>query len=549
MLSTINKNFNLSIIFIYILFVFNYDFGYPVEVIPDETSQLKMVYDMLQHKSLYLNYSSSYSVWVGYILLPFTMVYWGVFYLFSDLNNIPELQKYVLENYFQVIPYLRLYIATLFFVSLLLIRKMAKDIVGCSYANLLFLFISTNLIVIIGTHEVKHWVSSLSLVFISLYLYHAAFKNNKPYFKISSYFLMCWGLISTSALAVFLIFYFPIFYHYNKRNKDLVFDMAGFVFIAIMMVSYTYAIASGGLYFDGSIKLDTDRIWIYKYFLYYLWDYNMVLFVFGIFSIAWTLVEKKYAILSLFLIPLIFFLIAISMHGYIQPRYTLPIVVLFSFIAAFWFDSVSRKHRKISNYLLVLYLALSLSSIFWWLHIIGKDDTRVQARNWMVENVSQNSDFVIYNTWGFNYLPLTKKSIQLMDGKFKGVNSTREKLHVKYDLTDGYHGVILWKYIQSGHKLEDLIAFLKENKFQVFLVDEHFGNPKKLANFGHPNKLQMEGIEDSLNGKGVKKFSSYRTKMNSIDNTVGDILIQFKNPFYTFGKIARTGPEITIYKL
>jgi hypothetical protein len=153
MINLIKEYYFYIFVFIsFLLFTIGYDYALPIEAVPDEVAQLKNIYAMINSKSLSLQYISSYSIWTHYIYIIPTLLYWGIFYIFSDLSSINDLKFYIMNNYQDVIAFLRIFTATLFLFSLVLVRNVIKDISNIIQANLFFIFVSLNLLVIINVH-------------------------------------------------------------------------------------------------------------------------------------------------------------------------------------------------------------------------------------------------------------------------------------------------------------------------------------------------------------------------------------------------------------
>ena len=76
-------------LFIYWIFVISgINLSFPIQVIPDETTQLLNIYGMINSGTLKLPYESYYSAWVHYSFLPFTLLYWGFEYFIISMPSL-----------------------------------------------------------------------------------------------------------------------------------------------------------------------------------------------------------------------------------------------------------------------------------------------------------------------------------------------------------------------------------------------------------------------------------------------------------------------------
>jgi len=97
----------IPLFFYWLLINLGNSLSIPIQVFPDETSQLLNIYGMIHHKTLVLPYESYYNFWAHVFLFPFTVAYWGFEYIYRLFPDIVEFKKYVAINYSEVLPFLR----------------------------------------------------------------------------------------------------------------------------------------------------------------------------------------------------------------------------------------------------------------------------------------------------------------------------------------------------------------------------------------------------------------------------------------------------------
>jgi len=525
------------------LFTIGYDYSYPIEVNPDEVAQLKNIYAMIQSKSLFLQYSSSYSVWTHYIYIIPVILYWGVFYLFSNLNDIYELQFYILNNYYQVIPFLRLFTAILFIISLFFVREIIKNTLNIIQANLFFIFISLNLIIIINSHYAKHWIVDISLIFFSFYFYYKYNLNRKKAkFLIISLFLFSFAVLSSYPLVSSGVYFILIYYYFQKQHSQLIKDFFYFLFIFSFMFIYTSLAGFGHL--ANNIELNFDIKILYK-LLFFTFDYDPIVTLLFLSSLCYLIYSRNLKFL-IAMIPYLSYLIFLSFFD-AQPRYALFLVIDAAFIATFFSYYIYKKNKKMFFIMTIIYATFNFLIAIQWLNIITNKDTRVLTKEWLSKNTTRN-DFIIYNTFGFNYLPLTKESINIIKKLAPNTISTREELHLKYNLKDGLNGLILWKIDQNDSARKNIINIIKNLKdleYNILIINERFG---KIAKFDQPSKRSFKMLKDNFSLKELNKFEPYKNSPKNIEK-IGDIIINFENVIQTMYYLKQPGPTVSIYKI
>ena len=544
----INSLFKRYYFFIFILlsailFLTGYDYAYPIEANPDEVGQLKNVYAMIKSKSLALQYYSSYSVWTHYIYILPILTYWGVFFLFSDLSSVTELQNYIMNNYFQVVPFLRIFTALFFLFSLILIREILKNILNVVQANLFFIFISINLLIVINTHYAKHWMVDTALIFCSFYLYYKFNQNRqKKIYRYFTYFLFSFGVLSSYPLILSGVYLVLIYFYFNKSIKEFFYDVLIFIVIFALMIAYTFFMGAGGIVNSNNLQ-PSFSFDITMQLVGYSLDYAPFLTLFFVSSLLLLVYQRNYKFL-IALIPYLGYLILLSFYR-AEPRYTLFLIIDSAFLSTFILKYMYDNYKVLFKTIFTVYVAFNLFVVSSWLNIITKEDTRELTRNWILNEIT-NQDFIIYNTFGFNYVPLTKQSINDIIQTCPNSVSSREKLHLKYNLTDGTNGAILWKIQQDKEcSLSKIINSLKNKDYNIYFINERFG---KVALFDQPNKKSYKELFDNFDLTVEKEISPYKNNPEYKEK-IGDIILNFEHIFYTLNHLERSGPVITIYKV
>lgn len=520
-----------------------YDYAYPIEANPDEVGQLKNVYAMIKSKSLALQYFSSYSVWTHYIYILPILAYWGVFFLFSDLSSVAELQNYILNNYFQVVPFLRVFTALLFLFSLILIREILKNILNVVQANLFFIFLSLNLLIVINTHYAKHWMIDTSLIFIAFYFYYKFnLHRDRKIYQLLAYFFFSFGVLSSYPLILSGVYLILIYFYFNKGIKLFLFDIAIFIIFFVGMIAYTFLMGAGGIVNATSVQASFSFD-ITIQLIAYSFDYAPFLTLFFISSFFLLVYQRNYKFLVV-LVPYLGYILLLSFYR-AEPRYTLFLIIDSAFLSTFILKYMYDNYKHLFKVIFSIYVVFNLYVVLSWLTIIIKDDTRLMTRNWILNEITQK-DFVIYNTFGFNYVPLTKESIHDVMTICPNSVSTREKLHLQYNLEDGKNGAILWKIDQDNKcSVTQVINALKKKNYRVYFINERFG---KVALFDQPSKESFSELQTNFTLHLKKEISPYK-RIPDDPEEIGDVILNFENILLTLDTLERSGPVISIYQV
>ena len=533
------------------LFLYANDYAMPIQAISDETAELKNIYAMIRDKTLSLPYFSSYSIWTHYPYILPTLLYWGGYYIFSDLSSIADLKFYILNHYEQVIPFLRGFTALFFLSTLFLVKVVIEKSFNKVQAYLFVIFISLNLLVFINVHYAKHWMVDFSFIFLSIYFYFKYKTTMKFFYFLFFSISFCIGVLSSYPIIVSGFYILFLYFHFTKGYKSLFKELAIFILVFLIFIFLTSFLGAGGI---GGSVLDNISLFFkihlnYAYNLLYThYDYDIFTFILFIFSLIFLLFNKDRKLLF-FLIPYFLNLYLMSTDFILSsPRYALFIIIDASFLATFFAYYLYKRYKSLSYVLFIIYIIYNGYLIYAWLKIVSKKDTRVQTREWILKwGEEEKRDFIIYNTFSFNYVALNSEGIRFMDKNFPRYSSEREKYHIRYKLEDGVNGILLWKYVQAGYDIEDLIKKLLESNYNIIFINEKFGRVDGKNSFSqHYEEIYTKFLEE-YEPYLVKEISPYKEGANK--EKIGDILTDFNYVWYSLHNLKTSGPLIKIYKL
>ncbi|HEY4504707.1 MAG TPA: glycosyltransferase family 39 protein [Candidatus Paceibacterota bacterium] len=209
---------------------------------------------------------------------------------------------------------------------------------------------------------------------------------------------------------------------------------------------------------------------------------------------------------------------------HLQGRYILMLYPLFAIIGGY---GLSRMNKNIAYVLLGVMLVISLR----FDQLLIKNDTRIQTRQWIFENVESGSKVVVLAR--LTRLPNIPEAISeqaLIDpGSLRKVDEAERSLPPQYLPDLHYHALNLGT-VSNGELFTNLNRYLVENKYDYAVISPEFA-------IGHD-------LPSSCCGSIVKSFPGYDTldDINDLTNGFGGGL-----PFLFSGR--SNGPTINMMRL
>jgi len=532
----------IPLFFYWLLINLGNSLSIPIQVFPDETSQLLNIYGMIHHKTLVLPYESYYNFWAHVFLFPFTVAYWGFEYIYRLFPDIVEFKKYVAINYSEVLPFLRSVSAAFFIYSTWKVSLVIEKIWNKNTSLTFLILVLSSFLVFVNLHNSKHWIIDIGMIFLSISYLHKYILEHRKIDYLLSVFLFGVSVFSTHPLFLAGVFHLSIYFKFYSRNPDKSFDLISSVFICVFFLITSYFFGPGkilGEFFYGhessQLSLNFGQA---ELFLNSLFDYSPIHASVSLILIVFYLFSKNINKI-LILVPGLIYLILISSYHY-EPRYGLFLIINLAIFLAVSLNDF----KKISRYIVIAIFAVNAFFIFKWHTIITKEDTRFSAKQWIMENYQEN-DFIIYNSLGFNYLPMSKVGIEILKKQFPNSIGTRESLFLKFSPDKGYNSLILRKIDEANYKIEDVINFLTDEGYKPIIINERFG---KDAYFSQPAPSQLKSMINNCSLSVTQQFLPYDKKPNDFES-YGDILYNFNNVFNTLFTINKPGPIVKIFEV
>jgi hypothetical protein len=574
--------------------------GLPVEAVPDETALLKNVYGMLQHRTPALVYPSVYSAWAHLAHLPFAALYWSGWLLLHWDAGLAGLTAEALNNYLAPVGFLRACGALVFLGALILATRVVDRAAGRAHGLLFFVFSGLNLVTVVLAHTVKQWLPGFSLFYAAVWLYwthkereaartaglvkddwRAAVVGVVPRARVLAPRLVLAGAAAMAAaltvppLLVFWV-YFPLLHFRAVSGAALgalagggqgaapggpssdwrtpAREAAGFCLGAAAALALTRWLGLGG---NVATPTETMVFGLHpEFFAPYVETFlNMApLAACGFFlSLPWA--ANRYAsgrpggvhpaaALALFL----------GLAGLLLILLLLPVignyyVVLFALFCAFPATLLPARlavaRPPLFAALVVGCVAFSLYVDAGWLRIMGREDTRQVATRELHAAARAEPDlFVLYNTVSSPYLPYGARSLRFLQERHPNLLGFREEAHLRWGLADGVNGIALNRILQSGLAPSAAVAELLDAGWRVLLVDEVFG---RQMNMWHKDSWALDELREHFVLEPVAAISPYWDDADVDETRVGDVNMNFRDPYYAMAHVRQPGPRVSLY--
>lgn len=268
-----------------------------------------------------------------------------------------------------------------------------------------------------------------------------------------------------------------------------------------------------------------------------------ILFFIGLITL-WKEDKKKFALLISFPVTYYLFIGPFFAFGWVA-RALIPLsiyLVLFSAYAMDKFSGEIRKFFSIKSAPVFFVIAAALPSIVFssWLDVkLLKEDTRVQAVNWINRNLPENSRIVVFSQAN-EMLNQNREVIKLLAQAAPEKMNTRQRTLLAGDETL-YPRPFYFSWDARHIPIQNLPAnFFRDNNFRYYLraVWEHDTRPHQVGDF-------LDGIRGK---KLLVRFSP----VSSGSNLEGQNLLNMHNMIYPIGALARVdrfGPVVEVYEI
>lgn len=560
------KNYQWLILIILIMaLVFRFIgifYAYPLSLGSDEMPTLNAGLKMIGTQSLIINAKGYYyPPLLAYIYLPFLAIF-ILLGFFNDLFiDLIQLKKIVLLSPGVFIPLAR-FISVIFgTATVYLSYKICQQLFYNKKISILAaLLLAVNFFHVIVSHFANSW--TIQTFFILLVLFWSINYFQKSENKIFDFIIG--GILIGVAFGINfigIISYFWLILAYYLKNKNQggikIFLKRNFILtnvIILLIVGICYFLNPFGLnnYFNrladinsgneafsnaaftGFFSLTTLTILIY--YLKNIFFIEPVILIFSVFSgyALW----KSQRTAFYFLVPwVIIYFLSISSLTSPNIRYLLPVIPFLIMIVAFYLNYLSENISKkyISPILLAILIVYSLMFVVLFDLRMTRPDTRLLARNWVINNIPSGA--TIKNEQLGESLSLIESSenLQFLQKYFPEMMSTKRYYLLSLDQKNYPQP----NYFININNYENRVPVKIKNDYLVlsnFNKDEFINISAKI-----PDNYQLIKSFIPNGGKNENKINFSELNL-PFENS-------YFNPWSLFKSSDSYGPYIYIYKL
>ncbi len=538
-------------------------YGYPLILAGDETPTLLASLKMIGTHSLRAATPGYYyPALLSYIYLPFLVIFLGfgrLFGLFSDIKAMQEAVFFNLGIFIPVVRFVSVFLGTL---SVYLSYKITRLLFNDKKTGLLAaFFVTISYFNVSNAHFAQTWTAQTFFILLALYFAIKFYKKDNPGAKDYIFGGLIVGVAFGINFVGILSYFWFVLAHFLRNKKD------GFVKIFIKNKSFwlmnlfllltmilVYYLNPYGLnnYLsrimypsaDAAVGIGNSSYKPFSFsFLKVLWFYikntviqEPVFFALALAGSVFLWLRNKIIFYFLVLWAILYYLMISPLTG-AMGRYILPVVPLMAIITAGFIQArfSGFLNKKIVWICLIIISIYSIYfSILFDIRML-KQDTRVLARNWILENIPSGS--IIKNEYFGEslYLIEDKRGINLIKDNRPELFSTKRKYLLSLSDKDYPKS----NYFISG--LSDISRLVPKFDYVI------------LAGFDK-NDLSKQAEDLPKNAELIKVFYPVKIKDNLLlqpsfkklqftpDNS------QFR-PWFLFEQVDYNGPYIEIYKL
>lgn len=457
MIKFIKENWILIFILIvaFILRVIGIFYSYPLTVVSDETPTLLASLKMIGTHSLRPSFPGYYyPALLSYILSPFLIIFLGIGRISGIFGSVEAMKEAVLLNLGMFIPVARFMSVFFGTFSVYLVYKICQKVFNKRVALLAAWFLAISYFHVSNSHFAQTWTTQTFFILLAFYYAFILYQKERS---------TCWNYVLSGLLVglafginfvgiISYLWFIPVHFLKNRdkgfvgifiRNKNF-WLMNLFLLLTISLVYYLNPYGLNN-YFSRITDPSASAVAGSGYssykpfslsFLKILYFYIKITLIqepifFGFALIGSVLLWWRERVAFYFLIPwvVLYYLMISPLTGGMT-RYLLPAIPLMAIVAAKFTQIVLSRITK--NKIVWICLVIIVSAYTLCLSVLLdsrmlKDDTRVLARNWILNNISSGA--VIKNEDLGESLNLieNKQSIELIKENYPALFSTKRK--------------------------------------------------------------------------------------------------------------------------
>ena len=555
--STAKKNIPIFVILATALLVrlIGIGFGQPLWVVGDEPSFIFGALKMIELRTILPSLHDTvfmgllyYPPFLCYIeILPFLLLIGAKFLFFN--GTIGDFKNYLLIDLTDFFILARCISVAIGCATVWLVYKIGKnifknEIVGLASAS----FLTLSLLHVNFSHWARHW--TFSTFFFALIICILSSESSELSRRYRSVVLFCaLGVGITLPIIILSLFIAMWFLYYERASLRAHIRKVWFwqaLIGAILLIAAAYSAWPRGFYVAHNAthnsflagKTFIDFFRSYSFYAVGLIRGEPVMSIFGLIGCLYGIKNfRKYIISS---VLFIFIYIAIFYLFFLQTdRFILILYPLFTTIAGYGFAMVVKYglkySRQLTYFLIGILVILQGFFMIKFDYLLAIDDTRVQAREWIEENIPEKSKIVVLTS--LMRLPSTADAIQeqgyIDSASLRSIDRAEAELSDSFFKEKRYHALNL-NSVNSSTLYRELDTYIFDHKYEYIVYSSEFAAEKGVTE----SLLQMLGSP-------LKTFTGYKSPASHVDSIVNG----FGGGIMEVLKSHSIGPTVTVYKL
>lgn len=540
------------ITFAFIIRFVGIKYGLPLWLIGDEPPFTTATLKMIELKNLLPVLDSTafestlyFPPYLSYIyLIPFTILL-GIKYLLFDIGgNMIVFKNYIVSDLSHFFILARIISVMFGTATVWLIYKTAKNIFQKEWVALFSaFFLATSTLHIYLSSVARDWVPALFFFVLVMWILsnpNISFKRKYILGAIISGFTFGISLISAFSM-LFMLFWY-LFYEKNnffKVFKEKTLYISLFIFLALSAISvaiypFGFHLSAG----DGNSLMASKSLIGYisnfAVFLKPIFISEPILMTLAVIGAIFSFKNFR----NYFLTGIIFIFSYITIY-YIafwhEQRFTIYFFPIISIFAGYGLYVIGKKisNKAIAKALVIIILLIPLTTSIRLEWLILRNDSRIQAREWVEKNIEAGSKILIYAEMtrlaSIKESYLEQKSVDSKSlRKVDEAEASFDKNPHKYTQ---FHALNLYDIVNDD-LYENLAKYAKTNNYQYFVLDPFYRIDDK----------KKKGFSDIIKSSTfIKSFGQPKEDYLLRDGDFGDPIGLFK--------LESFGPLIKVYKL
>jgi len=535
--------------FAFLIRLADINYGLPLWLIGDEppftTATLKMIEEKTILPVLHQEAFKPTLYFPPYLahiyLIPFILLLGIKFLLFN--GGIEAFKNYIVSDLSQFFLLGRFINVILGTATVWLVYKISKNIFRKeSIAILSAAFLASSILHIYLSAVARDWVPAVFLFTLAMYtLSNQNISQNKRYVLGGVISGIAFGVSLIAGFIMLFILFWYLFYEEHKifdvfKEKSLYITLASFLALAGISI----AIYPFGFHLSGDNSLAIDKS-VYEYILSLINFLKPVLIsepllvIFALMGLVASFIGlRKYfwtTAIFIFSYITIFYIVFHYEH-----RFTIYLFPILSILAGYGLYWIAKKlpNPKLSYALVILILAIPLATSLRLDWLILKNDSRIQARNWLELNIPEQSKILIHaEMTRLSSTPEAIKEQENIDSNsLRKIDDAERKTISNLHKYTQFHALNMYS-VYNDEFYKNLPKYAQENNYQYLVIDPVYDTAYR--------EKSASLLYLASQGELIKSFGKSQEVYFLRDGNFG-------NPLGLF-KLGSLGPKIEIYKL